>query len=173
MDGTRGRLYRSGCHATSSQSHLLGCKMKRGSPGRGDSQDITVKGFAVTCCHQLNYISPRTLNQPAFCSRLNGAGFSLALFLSLCMSSQVSRSLSVSLACSLCFSLSLLAHTHTHTFCHNLLLPHTHTHTRKPVLFLLLSVHQEATVRPQALRHQQAHTYQSCSHKHTVLTYRQ
>ncbi|KAK5892807.1 hypothetical protein CesoFtcFv8_013158 [Champsocephalus esox] len=51
MDGTGGRLYCSSCHAAASQSQSLGCKMERGSPGRGDSQDITVKGFVVTRCY--------------------------------------------------------------------------------------------------------------------------
>ena len=46
---TAARLSKRRREAT--QSRPLGCKMERGSPGRGVSQDITVKGSAVTYCH--------------------------------------------------------------------------------------------------------------------------
>lgn len=65
-----------------SRSQLLGCKMECWSPERGDSQDITVKGFVMTCCHWLNYISPLLLKPAGFCSRLYESEFSLSLSLS-------------------------------------------------------------------------------------------
>lgn len=57
----------------------LAVKWSAGPPGRGNSQDITVKGFAVTRRYWLNYISPLWLRSAAFNSRLYGAGFSLCL----------------------------------------------------------------------------------------------
>lgn len=62
-----------------SPSQLLGCKMKCGSSGRDHSRDFTVKGFVMTCCHWLNYISPLP-EAGAFCSRLYTIGFSPSLF---------------------------------------------------------------------------------------------
>lgn len=138
MDGTRGRLYCSSCHATASRSQSLGCKMERGSPGRGDSQDITVKGFVVTRCYWLNYISPLWLRSAAFCSRLYGAGFSLSVSISL----WVSLSFTVSHTCSFCVSLFLPTfHTNTHIFCHTLL-----THTNLVFFFSLIPIHQKQPV---------------------------
>lgn len=86
----------------------LAVKWSAGPPGRGDSQDITVKGFVVTRCYWLNYISPLWLRSAAFSSRLHGAGFSLCLCIIL------------GLPLFLCFShlliLCLAFHTVTHSY---------------------------------------------------------
>lgn len=86
-----------------SLSHLA-VKWSAGPPGRGDSQDITVKGFVATRRYWLNYISPLRLRWAAFSSRLYGAGFSLCL----CIILGLPVSLSVSHTCSFCVSLFLL-----------------------------------------------------------------
>lgn len=105
MDGTGGRLYCCSCHATAFQSQSLGCKMERRSPGRADSLDITVKGFAVTRCYRLNYISP--LSQIG--SILLTSLWSWLLSLFRCFSHLLI----------LCLALSPhISHKHTHICCH-------------------------------------------------------